>query len=172
MCRHDSLSQKYRSKKNQVPALLELPFHCENRMGTQGNPDHRSHWPWWLHAQHFPWFNYVIVFSGQLSEMDMTIISVAWIRQWRLRKANLEAETEDLRLNFAGYFDQWSWEGERSKEQGEEEVREMGEKSEAAGGMINVKYPGKLSKIRNKKRPQGFGWKDTTDDFSVVSLPK
>lgn len=36
----------------------------------------------------------------------------------------------------------------------------MGEKSEAAGGMINVKYPGKLSKIRNKKRPQGFGWKD------------
>lgn len=48
----------------------------------------------------------------------------------------------------------------------------MGEKSEAAGGMINVKYPGKLSKIRNKKRPQGFGWKDTTDDFSVVSLPK
>ena len=48
----------------------------------------------------------------------------------------------------------------------------MGEKSEAAGGTINVKYPGKLSKIRNKKRPQGFGWKDTTDDFSVVSLPK
>lgn len=46
--------------------------------------------------------------------------------------------------------------GERSKGEGEEGVREMGEKSEAAGGMINVKCPGKLSKIRNKKKTSGI----------------
>lgn len=38
--------------------------------------------------------------------------------------------------------------------------------------VINVKCPGKLSRIRNEKRLQGFGWKDAADDFPMVSLPK
>lgn len=51
-------------------------------------------------------------------------------------------------------------------------VREVGEKSEVAGSSDQCQGPWEIKQNKKWQKTSGFVWKDTTDNFPMVILPK